>query len=40
MDEQDDLGKTIAALEYVAAKRGLYLTLHALKRAREVLEWE
>jgi hypothetical protein len=36
----EDIAKTVAALEYAAAKRGLYLTVHALNRAREVLRWE
>jgi hypothetical protein len=30
---EDEIGKAVAALEYAAAKRGLYLTVHALKRA-------
>jgi hypothetical protein len=37
---EDEIGKAVAALEYAAAKRGLYLTVHALKRAREVIKWE
>ncbi len=40
LPEEDDLAKTIAALEYAAARRGLYLTTHALKRAKDVLRWE
>ena len=37
---EEDLAKTIDALDYAAARRGLYLTVHALNRAREVLRWE
>jgi hypothetical protein len=40
MQEEDELAKMIAAVEYAAAKRGLYLTVHALNRGREVLKWE
>jgi hypothetical protein len=41
-DEKDinDIDSAIAALEFAAANRGLYLTVHALKRARDVLKWE
>jgi hypothetical protein len=27
-------------LKYAAARRGFYLTVHALKKAEEVLKWE
>jgi hypothetical protein len=27
-------------LEYAAARRGLFLTVHALNKAKEVLNWE
>jgi hypothetical protein len=37
---EDDLQKDIAALEYAAARRGLYLTVHALNKVKEVLKWE
>ena len=30
----------IEAIEYAAARRGLYLTVHALKRAQDVVKWE
>ena len=41
-DEKDinDIEKAIAALEFAAGNRGLPLTVHALKRARDVLKWE
>jgi hypothetical protein len=29
-----------AMLEYAAARRGLFLTVHALNKAKEVLNWE
>ncbi len=40
MTEQDDLAKTLAALQYEAARRGLLLTAHAFNRAAQVLKWE
>jgi hypothetical protein len=40
MTEEADLQKDIAALEYAAARRGLYLTVHALNKVKEVLKWE
>lgn len=36
----DEIAKNLNALEYQAAKRGMYLTVHAIHRAREVLKWE
>ena len=36
----NDIDKAVAALEFAAGSRGLYLTVHALKRARDVLKWE
>ncbi len=36
----DELAKALTALEYQAAKRGMYLTVHAIHRARDVLKWE
>jgi hypothetical protein len=41
-DEKDinDIDSAIGALEFAAANRGFYLTVHALKRARDVLKWE
>jgi hypothetical protein len=38
--EENDLQKALAMIEHAAAKRGLNLTLHMLKIAREVLELE
>jgi hypothetical protein len=40
MTEEADLQKDLAALEYAAARRGLYLTVHALNKVKEVLKWE
>jgi hypothetical protein len=37
---EDELQKALAMLEYAAAKRGMYLTVHALNKAKEVLKWE
>ncbi len=37
---EDALQKAIAMLVYAAARRGLYLTVHALTKAEEVLKWE
>jgi hypothetical protein len=36
----DEIAKALAALEYQAAKRGMYLTVHAIHRAKDVLKWE
>jgi hypothetical protein len=36
----NDMDKAIAALEFAAANRGLYLTVLALKRASDILTWE
>ena len=40
MAEEDELAHTIADIEQAAARRGLNLTVHALKRVQEVLKWE
>jgi hypothetical protein len=40
MAAEDDLTKMVSALEYAAARRGLYLTVHALNKVKEVLKWE
>jgi hypothetical protein len=37
---QDEIAKALTALEHQAAKRGMYLTVYALQRAKEVLKWE
>jgi hypothetical protein len=37
---EDEVVTSLAALEYAAARRGLYLTVHALNKVREVLKWE
>ncbi len=37
---EDDLQKALAMLEYAAARRGLYLTVHALNKVKHVLKWE
>jgi hypothetical protein len=37
---EDALERAMAMREYAAARRGLYLTVHALKKAEEVLKWE
>ncbi len=37
---EDDLQKSLAMIEYAAARRGLYLTVHALNKVKEVLKWE
>jgi hypothetical protein len=37
---EGDLEKALAMLEYAAARRGLYLTVHALNKVKEVLKWE
>ncbi len=37
---EDALSKAMAMLEYGAARRGLYLTVHALKKAEQVMKWE
>ncbi len=37
---EDDLQKALAMLEYAAARRGYYLTVHALNKVKEVLKWE
>jgi hypothetical protein len=37
---ENDLQKALAMLEYAAARRGLFLTVHALNKAKEVLKWE
>jgi hypothetical protein len=36
----DEIAKNLSALEYQAAKRGMYLTVHAINRAKDVLKWE
>jgi hypothetical protein len=38
--EINDIDSAIGAPEYAAANRGLSLTVHALKRARDVLKRE
>jgi hypothetical protein len=38
--EENDIQKALAIIEHSAANRGLNLTLHMLKIAREVLELE
>ncbi len=40
MAEDDVFSKAIATLEYALARRGLYLTVHALNKVKEVLKWE
>jgi hypothetical protein len=40
MAEDDELQKALAMLEYAAARRGMYLTVHALNKVKEVLKWE
>jgi len=40
MAEEDELAHTIGEIESTAARRGLSLTVHALKRAQDVLKWE
>jgi len=40
VSEEDEIAKALAALEYAAARRGLYLTVHALGKVKEVLKWE
>jgi hypothetical protein len=37
---ENDLQKALAMLEYAAARRGLYLTVHALNKVKHVLKWE
>jgi hypothetical protein len=37
---EDALERVFAMLEHEAARRGLHLTLHALKEAQEVLKLE
>ncbi len=37
---EGDLQKAIALLEYALARRGLYLSVHALNKVKEVLKWE
>ncbi len=37
---EDALQKAMAMLEYALARRGLYLTVHALNKVKEVLKWE
>jgi hypothetical protein len=37
---EGDLQKAIAMLEYALARRGLYLSVHALNKVKEVLKWE
>ena len=37
---ENDFQKALAMLEYAAARRGLYLTVHALNKVKEVLKWE
>jgi hypothetical protein len=37
---ETDIEKALAMLEYAAARRGLYLTVHALNKVKEVLKWE
>jgi hypothetical protein len=37
---EDEVVTSLTALEYAAARRGLYLTVHALNKVREVLKWE
>jgi hypothetical protein len=37
---EDELQKALAMLEYAAARRGMYLTVHALNKVKEVLKWE
>jgi bifunctional non-homologous end joining protein LigD len=37
---ETDIEKALAMLEYAAARRGLFLTVHALNKAKEVLKWE
>ena len=41
-DEKDinDIDEAIAALEFEVADRGLYLTVLAMKRTRDLLKWE
>lgn len=36
----EEIAKNLDALEYQAAKRGMYLTVHAIHRAKDVLKWE
>lgn len=36
----DEIAKDLGSLEYQAAKRGMYLTVHAIHRAKRVLKWE
>jgi hypothetical protein len=43
MADQNDIheiDEAIAALEFAAADRGLYLTVLAMKRTRDMLKWE
>ncbi len=37
---EDDLQKSLAMIEYSAARRGLLLTVHALNKVKKVLKWE
>jgi hypothetical protein len=37
---ENDLQKALAMLEYAAARRGMFLTVHALNKVKEVLKWE
>ncbi len=37
---ESDLQKALEMLEYAAARRGLFLTVHALNKVKEVLKWE
>jgi hypothetical protein len=37
---QDEIAKALTTLEHQAAKRGMYLTVYAIKRAKDVLKWE
>jgi hypothetical protein len=37
---ETDIEKALAMLEYAAARRGLFLTVHALNKVKEVLKWE
>ncbi len=36
----DEIVKDLTMLEYQAARRGMYLTVHAIHRAKQVLTWE
>jgi hypothetical protein len=37
---EDVLQRAMSMLEYAAARRGVHLTVHALKKVEEVLKWE